>query len=157
VTCLFYRTVNTNNFYTVRHISTVKMKVIRSSETLVTTYKTTLRHNPEDHSLHLHCRENLRSYIHLLKNKVRMCAQDSSICRYNLYASIPFAFMANIINYCICKLFKHNFISLTIVCIEYFRIFYCYYMFRPDWPSSGNLNLNIKFISYTGYKPCLCT
>jgi hypothetical protein len=31
----------------------------RSSETLVTTCKTTLRHNPEDHDPHFHRHENL--------------------------------------------------------------------------------------------------
>jgi hypothetical protein len=29
---------------------TLEMKAIRSSETLVTTYKTTQRHNPEDYN-----------------------------------------------------------------------------------------------------------
>jgi hypothetical protein len=31
---------------------TLKTEAIRSSETLVTSYKTTVRHNPEDHSRH---------------------------------------------------------------------------------------------------------
>jgi hypothetical protein len=39
----------------------VKVEAIRSSETKVTTYKITRRHNPEDHNRHLHRRENLKS------------------------------------------------------------------------------------------------
>jgi hypothetical protein len=39
-------------------------EVSRSSKTLVTTCKTTRRHNPEDHNRRLHCRENLRSQIY---------------------------------------------------------------------------------------------
>jgi hypothetical protein len=39
------------------------MEAISSSETLVTTYKTTRHHNPEDHDPHFHSRENLKSDI----------------------------------------------------------------------------------------------
>jgi hypothetical protein len=39
--------------------STLQTEAARSSETLVTTYKTTLRHNPEDHNKHLQLREKL--------------------------------------------------------------------------------------------------
>jgi hypothetical protein len=37
------------------------MEVTRSSETLVTTYKTTWRHNPEDHNQHFYGYEHLKS------------------------------------------------------------------------------------------------
>jgi hypothetical protein len=37
--------------------STMKMEAILFSETLVTTYTTTRRHNSEDHNLQLHRRE----------------------------------------------------------------------------------------------------
>jgi hypothetical protein len=33
-----------------------------SSETLVTTYQTTRRHNPGEPDINLHCRERLKSY-----------------------------------------------------------------------------------------------
>jgi hypothetical protein len=39
----------------------VKMETIRSSETLVNTYKTTLRHNPEEKYRHLYSRENFKT------------------------------------------------------------------------------------------------
>jgi hypothetical protein len=39
----------------------LKMKAICFSEMLVTTYKITQRHNPEDHNWHLHHCENLKS------------------------------------------------------------------------------------------------
>jgi hypothetical protein len=46
----------------------MNMEAIGSSEQLVTTYKTTQRHDPQDHNLyaHLHRRENLLSPIKLL-------------------------------------------------------------------------------------------
>jgi hypothetical protein len=40
---------------------TLKMEAVRSSETLVTTYKTAWHHNPEDHNQYLYCHENLKS------------------------------------------------------------------------------------------------
>jgi hypothetical protein len=36
----------------------VNMEAIRPSETLVTTYKTTQHHNPEDHNSHFHCHDS---------------------------------------------------------------------------------------------------
>jgi hypothetical protein len=39
------------------------MEAIRSSETLVTIYKTTRGYNPEDHSRHIHRRENTKSQL----------------------------------------------------------------------------------------------
>jgi hypothetical protein len=39
------------------------MEAVRSSETSVAIYKTTRRHNPEDHNRHFYRRENLRSQI----------------------------------------------------------------------------------------------
>jgi hypothetical protein len=46
--------------------SVLKMKVICPSKTLVTTYRTTRRPNPEDQNLHYHSFENLRS-LHAVK------------------------------------------------------------------------------------------
>jgi hypothetical protein len=47
-----------------RNVSLIlKMKAIFYSKTLVTTHKTMRRHNPGDHNLHLHRRENLKSLI----------------------------------------------------------------------------------------------
>jgi hypothetical protein len=51
--------------YTVSHILilthfTVKMKMMCSSKMLLTTYKSTWYHNPEDQDQQLHCCENLR-------------------------------------------------------------------------------------------------
>jgi hypothetical protein len=42
---------------------TVRMEAICYSKALVTSYKTTWGHNPEDHSKHLHCHENIISQI----------------------------------------------------------------------------------------------
>jgi hypothetical protein len=39
------------------------MEAARSSETLVNFNQTTRRYNPEDSNLHIHRRENLKSYI----------------------------------------------------------------------------------------------
>jgi hypothetical protein len=44
-------------------IPTLKMEVICSSETSVTTYMITLRQNLEDYNLHFHSHENLRSHL----------------------------------------------------------------------------------------------
>jgi hypothetical protein len=44
------------------NFSTLKMEVIRSSETLVQFTRSTRRHIPEDGILHSHRRENLKSY-----------------------------------------------------------------------------------------------
>jgi hypothetical protein len=41
----------------------LKMEEIFSSETLVSTYKSTRRHNPQDHHGYLRHRENLTSHI----------------------------------------------------------------------------------------------
>jgi hypothetical protein len=41
-------------------VESLKMKAVCSSETLVTIYKSTWHHNPEDHHLHLHHHENLK-------------------------------------------------------------------------------------------------
>jgi hypothetical protein len=41
----------------------LKMEAICSSETLITTYKLTRRHHPEDHNRHVHRRENLKFQI----------------------------------------------------------------------------------------------
>jgi hypothetical protein len=62
-TCHFHfqRRSHFTSIFRVEVISTVKMDVIRSSELLVTSYKTTRRHNPEYHSRHLHRHENLKS------------------------------------------------------------------------------------------------
>jgi hypothetical protein len=40
----------------------LKMEVVCSSETLVSTFKSTWRYNQEDQHRHLHCRENLKSH-----------------------------------------------------------------------------------------------
>jgi hypothetical protein len=45
-----------------KDFSTLKMEMIRSSETSVHT-RSTQRHIPEDGILHSHCCENLKSYI----------------------------------------------------------------------------------------------
>jgi hypothetical protein len=39
----------------------LKIEAVCSSETLVPTYKSTQRHNPEDHCGYLHHHENLKS------------------------------------------------------------------------------------------------
>jgi hypothetical protein len=44
----------------------LKMEAVCSSETLVSTFKSTWHYNPEDQHRHLHRRENLRSRIYLL-------------------------------------------------------------------------------------------
>jgi hypothetical protein len=41
----------------------------RTSETLVNFYQTTRCYNPEDSNLHIHCRENLKSYSLFLDYK----------------------------------------------------------------------------------------
>jgi hypothetical protein len=41
----------------------IEMEAIRSSETLVTIYKTTRLHNPEDYHRHLHHRQNFKTQI----------------------------------------------------------------------------------------------
>jgi hypothetical protein len=40
---------------------------------LVSSYKTTRRHNPEDHNPHLHRRENLKSQI--VNNSLMLCSK----------------------------------------------------------------------------------
>lgn len=40
---------------------TLKKEMINLTEILVTSYKITRCHNPEQHNLNLHCLENLRS------------------------------------------------------------------------------------------------
>jgi hypothetical protein len=42
------------------------MEVVCSSETLVPTYKSTRRYNPEDQILKLHRRENLKSLGYII-------------------------------------------------------------------------------------------
>jgi hypothetical protein len=44
-------------------LPTFRSNVPPPSLTMVTTYKTTRRHNPEDHNRYLHGRENLKSEI----------------------------------------------------------------------------------------------
>jgi hypothetical protein len=43
--------------------SNLKKEAIRSSQMLVTTYKTTQCHNPEDHNLNSHHCENLKYHV----------------------------------------------------------------------------------------------
>jgi hypothetical protein len=43
--------------------SALKMEAVCSSETMISTYKSTRRHNPEEQHRHLHRRENLISYL----------------------------------------------------------------------------------------------
>jgi hypothetical protein len=43
--------------------SVMKMKAICSSKTLVSTYKSAQRYNPEDQHRHLHPHENLNSHV----------------------------------------------------------------------------------------------
>jgi hypothetical protein len=50
--------VSSINLYT----STLKMKMVFSSEIRVSPYKTIRCHNPEDHNLR-NCHENLKTYI----------------------------------------------------------------------------------------------
>jgi hypothetical protein len=52
-----------------RDFSTLKMEAIRSSETSVHT-RSTRRHIPEDGILHSHRRENLKSYVPKLVNRI---------------------------------------------------------------------------------------
>jgi hypothetical protein len=49
-------------FWVVMPYGLLKMEMIHSSETLVTTYKTTLHHNPEDHEQQCDCHESLKSW-----------------------------------------------------------------------------------------------
>jgi hypothetical protein len=44
----------------------LKMEAIRFAETLVATYNTARRHNPEDHNRHLHYLENLKSQTFII-------------------------------------------------------------------------------------------
>jgi hypothetical protein len=48
-----------NSFTDMVEVKTLKMEAILSSETLVTTYKTTWCHNPEDPNRHHYSQENL--------------------------------------------------------------------------------------------------
>jgi cytidine deaminase len=41
---------------------TLKMETIRSSETLITTFKAIGRHSSKDHNPCFHCRQNLKSH-----------------------------------------------------------------------------------------------
>jgi hypothetical protein len=56
-TCRWVPTFRRN---TMPQSSALKMEAVCSSETLVPTYKSTRRHNPENHNQQLHRRENLR-------------------------------------------------------------------------------------------------
>jgi hypothetical protein len=56
VTCLLDGLLN--------YFSTLKMEMIRSSETSGAAQRTTLRHIPEDDTLHNHRCENLKSYVY---------------------------------------------------------------------------------------------
>jgi hypothetical protein len=51
---------------TIQYTSTLNLEAaLCSSETMVTTYKTTWYHNSKDHNQHLHCCENLKSQIRI--------------------------------------------------------------------------------------------
>jgi hypothetical protein len=45
--------------------STLKMETVCSFKTLITIYQTTRCHKPEDHSINVHCCENLKSCTYL--------------------------------------------------------------------------------------------
>jgi hypothetical protein len=46
------------------------MGAARSSETLVSYHITRRYHNPEDHDMNLHHRENVRFYLKMISNKL---------------------------------------------------------------------------------------
>jgi hypothetical protein len=48
-----------------RSLLALKMEAVRTSETSVDFYKTTLRYNPEDRHLRTHRCDNLKSYLFL--------------------------------------------------------------------------------------------
>jgi hypothetical protein len=50
-----------------------------SETTLVSTYKHTRRHNPEDSNLHTHRRENLKSYQHRLPHRRENLSQFNAV------------------------------------------------------------------------------
>jgi hypothetical protein len=52
-------------FYSQSVVREVKMEAVSSSEMPVRTYQTSRYHNPEDHNINLHCRENLMFYMHM--------------------------------------------------------------------------------------------
>jgi hypothetical protein len=49
------------------------MEAVQTSETLVNSYQSTRRYNPEDSHLHSHCRENLKSSFMTLKMIPAIC------------------------------------------------------------------------------------
>jgi hypothetical protein len=60
------------------HTSILKMEPACSSETSVCAYKTTRRHNPEDHNLNNHCSENLKTPV---ANNIKITTYYTSYTR----------------------------------------------------------------------------
>jgi hypothetical protein len=67
--------------------SALIMKTVCFTETSVSTYKSTRRHNPEDQHRHFHCRENLKSH--------KLC---SPICKAGLITTLLTSFINKIIH-----------------------------------------------------------
>jgi hypothetical protein len=58
-----------------------KMEAVCSSETLVSTYKSTRYYNPEDQQRHTHCRENRKSHSCItFSNLLLPCKFEGYIC-----------------------------------------------------------------------------
>jgi hypothetical protein len=70
------------------------METVCSSETLVSTYKTTQRFYPEDQHRHIHRRENLKSYISEILQKRTFDATTDYYYYYYYYYFIAYRTMA---------------------------------------------------------------
>jgi hypothetical protein len=58
-TCTLYL----HRFLRMASLIALMMEAVQTSETLVNSYQSTWRYNPEDSHLHSHCCENLKSYL----------------------------------------------------------------------------------------------
>jgi hypothetical protein len=64
------------------------MEAARTSETLVNFYQTTRRYNPEDSHLCTHRRENLKSYLVIMRSKLKSSRHVQKLCHKIGYVTL---------------------------------------------------------------------